>query len=63
VTAESSACTAQSFADPTATVVPRAYSFAEYSALSTIAPVLVAQSFEEPSPDTALPNTPTAHSF
>ena len=48
MTAESSANTAQSFADPTATVVPIAYSFAEYSEVSTAAPVEIAHSFAAP---------------
>tara|TARA_R110000824_G_scaffold346001_1_gene532750 strand:+ start:82 stop:525 length:444 start_codon:yes stop_codon:yes gene_type:complete len=48
VTALSSARTAQSLAEPAATVVPSAYSFALYSDVSTAAPVVVAHSLLDP---------------
>ena len=48
MTAEFSARPAQSLADPTATVVPMAYSLAEYSDVSTAPPVVVAHSFAAP---------------
>ena len=48
MTALSSARTAQSLAEPVATVVPIAYSLAEYSLVSTAAPVEIAHSLEAP---------------